>query len=331
MDLFTLFGNNFLTFSVLVFVSVLLLFEGLFSMWRAHKGPEVTRLKRRMQALAATNDRSSQTQVLKQRLLTDATALERFVQKIPRMHRLDRMLLQSGLTWTVSGLVLSAVVLGITAWLLVSEVAPQTQLLAAAAAIAATVLPFAYVSWRRGRRLRHIERQLPDMLDMITRALRAGHAFTSALGMAGNEMAEPIAGEFRTVHDEINFGVSLQQALTHLGERVPLTDLRYFVVAVLIQRESGGNLTEILLELSRLLRERAKLMAKVRVLSSEGRLSAWILGLMPFALGAIMNLVNPEFMSLLWTDPIGIAMIQYMLILMAIGALIMRKIVRIRV
>jgi tight adherence protein B len=116
-----------------------------------------------------------------------------------------------------------------------------------------------------------------------------------------------------------------------MSDRVPSTDVRYFVVAVLIQRESGGNLTEILTNLSSLIRQRAKLLAKIRVLSSEGRLSAWILGLMPFALAGVMNLVNPEFMSLLWTDPIGISLIEYMLTLMAIGALIMRKIVRIRV
>jgi tight adherence protein B len=132
------------------------------------------------------------------------------------------------------------------------------------------------------------------------------------------------------VHDEVNFGVSLNQALTHLSERVPLTDLRYFVVAVLIQRESGGNLTEILSNLSRLIRERLKLMAKVRVLSSEGRLSAWILALMPFFLAGVMNLVNPEFMRPLWTDPMGITIIKYTLSMMFIGVLIMRKIIKIR-
>ena len=172
-----------------------------------------------------------------------------------------------------------------------------------------------------------IERQLPDALDLMTRALRAGHAFSSALKMAGEEMAEPIAGEFRTVHDEVNFGVSLEQALTHLSERVPLTDLRYFVVAVLIQRDSGGNLTEILGNLSRLIRERLKLLAKVKVLSSEGRMSAWILGLMPFFLAGVMNLANPKFMSPLWTDPIGISIIKYMLTLMLIGVVIMRRII----
>jgi tight adherence protein B len=176
-----------------------------------------------------------------------------------------------------------------------------------------------------------IERQLPDTLDLITRALRAGHAFPSALKMSGEEMAEPVAGEFRTVHDEINFGVSLQQALAHLSERVPITDLRYFVVAVLVQRESGGNLTEILGNLSQLIRERLKLLAKVRVLSSDAKLSAWILGVMPFFLGGAMTLMNPEFMRPLWHDPIGISIIKYMLIVMLVGVFIMRKIVRIRV
>jgi tight adherence protein B len=149
--------------------------------------------------------------------------------------------------------------------------------------------------------------------------------------MVGEEMADPVAGEFRIVHDEVNFGVALQQALTNLSERIPLTDLRYFIVSVLIQRESGGNLTEVLGNLSRLIRERLKLLSKVRVLSSEGRLSAWILGLMPFALAAVMNLLNPDFMSPLWNDPIGISIIKYMLTLMFFGVLILRKIIKIRV
>jgi tight adherence protein B len=149
--------------------------------------------------------------------------------------------------------------------------------------------------------------------------------------MIGEEMSEPIAGEFRMVSDEVGFGVSLQQALTNMSERVPLTDLRYFVVSVLIQRDSGGNLTEVLGNLSRLIRDRLKLLARVRVLSAEGRLSAWILGLMPLALVALLNAFNPEFMSPLWTDPIGITVVKYMLVLMVIGVLILRKIVKIRV
>ena len=149
--------------------------------------------------------------------------------------------------------------------------------------------------------------------------------------MAGEELQEPVGSEFRIVHDEINFGMSMQQALANLAERVPLTDVRYFVVSVLIQRESGGNLTEILGNLSRLIRERLKLMARVRVLSSEGRLSALILVVMPFALAAIMSVVNHDFMSRLWTDPLGITLIKLMLGMMVLGVVMLRKIVRIRV
>src|SRR6202007_3264547 len=143
----------------------------------------------------------------------------------------------------------------------------------------------AYVQYVRSRRLLQLQHQLPEAMDLVTRALRAGHSFSSGVQMIAEEMANPIANEFRIVADEVNFGVSLQQALTNLSERIPLTDLRYFVVSVLIQRDSGGNLTEVLGTLRSLIRERLKLLARVRVLSSEGRLSAWILGMMPFGLG----------------------------------------------
>jgi tight adherence protein B len=290
----------------------------------------VTRLNRRLQALSASRDRSSQTRLLRQRMLSDLTGLDRVLARIPRLHALDRFILQSGLTWTVAKLLLASLALFAVAWMLAASLAlfllPRTL-----CALGIAMLPFACVAYRRNQRLRRIEVQLPDALDLMTRALRAGHAFSSALKMTGEEMPEPIAGEFRIVHDEVNFGVALDQALAHLSDRVPLTDLRYFVVAVLIQRDSGGNLTEILGNLSRLIRERLKLQGKVRVLSSEGRLSAWILGVMPFALAGMMNLLNPDFMRPLWTDPIGIAIVQYMLSLMAFGALILVKIVKIRV
>lgn len=327
----SLVGNSFFVLAVLVFVAVLLLLESLYLMWRSHRGPAATKLQSRLQALSATRDRTPQTQLLKQRLLSELPMLERHLQRLPRMRGLDRVILQSGLNWTVSKLLLGCAAVGTVAWLAVVMGGHQSMLVGAAAGAVLGTAPLMYLQYRTSQRLGKIERQLPEALDLITRALQAGHAFSSALKMAGEEIAEPIAGEFRTVHDEVNFGVSLQQALTHLSERVPLTDLRYFVVAVLIQRDSGGNLTEILANLSKLIRERLKLLAKVRVLSSEGRMSAWILGLMPFALAGIMKLANPGFMTPLWTDPIGISIVKYMLTLMLIGAVIMRKIIRIRV
>ena len=296
-------GNSFLVMVVLVFVAVMLLLEGLYVMWRSHRGPEAKKLNSRLHALAATRDRSLQTQLLKQRMLSELPILERYLQSLPRVRGLDRVILQSGLNWTVSKLLLGCAGLGAVAWMAMMMGAHQSILVGAVAGAVLGATPLMYLHYQRSQRMAKMERQLPDALDLITRALRAGHAFSSALKMAGEEMPDPVAGEFRTVHDEVNFGVSLEQALTHLSERVPLTDLRYFVVAVLIQRDSGGNLTEILANLSKLIRERLKLLAKVRVLSAEGRMSAWILGLMPFFLGGIMNLVNPGFMSPLVDGP----------------------------
>lgn len=321
-------GNNFLILLVLVFVAILLAIEGLYLLWRSYRGPEASRLKERVRALAATSD---DTQLLRQRLMSDSPRVEQWLQRIPRLHHLDRLLVQSGTQWTASGLLAVSVVTFFAVAVVADQVLHQTLLLSLLAGLGAAALPWLWVRIQRDRRMAKIEKQLPDALDLITRALRAGHAFTASLKMAGEELQPPIAAELRTMHDEINFGVSLQQALNHLCERVPLTDLRYFAVAVLVQRESGGNLTEILSDLSRLIRERARLKTKVKVLSAEGRLSGWILVLMPFVLGGAVALVNPEFMSLLWTDPIGIGLIKFMLVLMVIGILLMRKIVRIRV
>jgi tight adherence protein B len=247
------------------------------------------------------------------------------------MHAMDRYIRQSGLQWTVGKLLLSAAALAAVAWLVARSQSGLALVPALAAASVAASAPLLFVAWRRQGRLRTLQRQLPDALDLLTRALRAGHSFPSAVKMTGEEMPQPTAGEFRMVHDEVNFGTSVDLAFTHLGERVPLTDLRYFVVAVLVQRESGGNLAELLSNLSRLVRERLRLHARIRVLSSEGRLSAWVLALMPFALAGLMNIFNPSFMAVMWTDPIGITITQYLLVLMAVGIAVLVKIVKMRV
>lgn len=324
-------GHAFLILSVLVFVTVLLLLEGAYLLWKSYKGPQAKKIQTRLRALSASRDNSAQTQLLKQRMLSEVPLIERFLLSVAKAQRLDKFILQSGLNWTVSRLLLSCAALGVLGAMLTAYGLHQPFLISGLAGAFFAGMPLLYAMHQRRKRLGKFERQLPEALDLITRALRSGHAFSSALQMVGDEMPEPIAGEFHIVHDEVNFGVSLQQALMNLSERIPLTDLRYFIVSVLIQRDSGGNLTEVLGNLSRLIRERLKLMAKVKVLSSEGRLSAWILGVMPFALAGVMNFANPEFMSPLWKDPIGLAIIKYMLILMGFGALILRKIIKIRV
>lgn len=324
-------GDTLIIVAVLVFVTVLMVIEGLYMLWRSYRGGDAKKIEKRLQALSASGDRTAQARLVRDRMLSEAPWMQRVLLKFPRAHSLDRFILQAGLEWTVSHVLLACAVSGALAFFAMGSLANQPVWIAMLAGAAGAAVPLLYLNYRRGRRLAHLERQLPDALDLVTRALRAGHSFASSVQMIGDEMSDPIASEFRMVADEVNFGVSLQQALTNLSERVPLTDLRYFVVSVLIQRDSGGNLTEVLGNLSRLIRNRLKLLARVRVLSSEGRLSAWILGLMPFALAGLMNVFNPEFMSPLWTDPMGLTVIKYMLAMMTVGVLILRKIVKIRV
>jgi tight adherence protein B len=332
MELLTsLFGNLFLAFVVLAFVAAVLLLEGLYLTWAAYKGPEAKRIEQRLRAMSAGGAGGAEASILKQRMLSESPELQRLLLGVPRIQELDRLLQQSGSRWSVSFLLGITLLTGAIAFFAATFIPFLHWIFAALIAAAGAVLPLLYIVRKRTLRLRKIVEQLPDALDLISRALKAGHAFPTGLQMVGEETKDPIAGEFRIVHDEINFGVAVPAALMNLANRVPSPDMRQFVIAVLIQRETGGNLTELLANISALIRQRLKLLMKIRVLSAEGRLSAWILCLLPFFLAGVINLINPRFMSVLWTDPMGLKMIYAALVMMAVGALWMRKIIRIRV
>jgi tight adherence protein B len=316
-------------FVVLAFLAVVLFLEGIYMAWNAYKGPEAKRIERRLQAMSA--GASQQTSSLfKQRLLSQTPGVERLLLQIPRIHQLDRLILQSGLRLSVAkfiGLTILAVAGGVVLALLANL--PVFAVIAIG--VVAGLVPLFYMQGAKHNRMIAIEQQLPDALDLMARAMMAGHAFPSALQMVGGEMPEPIASEFRIVFDEINYGISTQEALINLTARVPSTDLSYFVIAVLIQRETGGNLAELLGNISALIRARLKLLGTVRVLSAEGRLSAQILTLLPFALGFVLQLLNPKFLSVLWTDPMGQKMVGIAMCLMVVGIFAMWRITKIRV
>ncbi len=323
-------ANVFYTFAVVAFIAMVLLIEGLYLLWSAYRGPEAKRVSRRLQALSA-GSYAAESSLLRQHMLSRIPKMDQWLLRVPRIHSFDRFLVQSGLGWSVGRFVLMSLLCGLGAALLIALIPTVSLVFALMGGLGASCLPWAYVVRKRLTRLHKFEEQLPDALDLIGRALRAGHAFPSGLKMAGEEMPDPIGTELRMTHDEVNFGVSVPQALLNLGARIPSTDLRYFVVAVLIQRETGGNLTEVLGNLSALIRARLKLLGKIRVLSAEGRLSGWILSLLPFFLGGVLYLINPKFMAVLWTDPLGHKLIGTALALMFLGILWMRKIIRIHV
>ncbi|CAB3756114.1 pilus assembly protein TadB [Burkholderia puraquae] len=318
-------------FVILTFVAVVLAIEGAYQWWNARHGTAARRIESRIRSMSAGgNVQQERLSILKKRMLDESKPFDRLLLRVPRVHRLDLVIQQSGLAWTLPKLImLSAMFAGVT-WLALSF-ATLPQLATLPVALFAGCWPTMYVMRCRGKRMRKLERQLPDICDMISRALRSGHSFTSTLGMVGDEFPDPMGGEFRITFDEVNYGVSLHDALMNLATRVPVQDLRYFVIAVLIQRETGGNLAELLDCISALIRERFKLFDKVRVLSAEGRLSAWILGLLPFGTAAVMALLNREFLSVLWEDPAGIRMVGGMLVSMLFGLFWIRRIVRIRV
>ncbi len=319
-----------LTFVVIGFLAVVLLFEGGYLFWNSYRGAEARRIQRRLQALSAGGHASSESVLIKKRLLGNTTAVERLLLLLPRVHQLDRLLLQSGLPLTVATFIWMTA-MGALAGLLLWAFLALPLLVGLACVAGGASFPTIRVLRARRLRLKAIEQQLPDALELMARALRAGHAFLSALQMVGTEGPEPIAREFRIAFDEVNYGVAMQEALTNLATRVPVTDLRFFVIAVSIQRETGGNLAELLDKLAALIRARFKLLGTIRVLSAEGRLSAWILSLLPFVLAVLINLVNPKFMSILWTDPAGIYLIAAGLILMTLGIVWMWRIIKIRV
>jgi tight adherence protein B len=323
--------TSFLGFAVLLFLAIVLLIEGIYLYWNSRHGPHVKRMQQRVRAMSGGGGNGDEPlSILKKRLLSDSPFVTQLLTQVPRVHHLDRLLQQSGLGWSVArfiGYSLACACAGLVA----GFVFHLPALIVAALVIVLALLPALIVKRKRSKRLSLFEQQLPDAADLIGRALRAGHAFPSALSMAGQEMPEPLRTEFRIAFDEISYGVSMNDALLNIVERVPLEDLRYFVIAVLIQRETGGNLAEILASISQIIRERLKLLGKVRVLSAEGRLSAWILALLPFALLGVIMLLNPDFISLLWTDPIGEKCAGVALGLMVFGILWMRRIVRIRV
>lgn len=316
-------------FVLLSFLAVALFLEGSYLAWNAYRGPEAKRIERRLRAMSA-GEGAEQVSIVKKRLLAQTPALERMLLALPRVHQLDRLLLQSGVRLNVAGFFgLTLLSTGIGLGLALAIHLPLFAALAVALALA--MLPTFYVYYAKSKRLQTIEAQLPDALDLMGRALRAGHAFSSALKMVGDEMPDPVASEFRITFDEINYGISLQDALTNLATRVPITDMRYFVIAVLIQRETGGNLAELLDNISALIRARLKLLGTVRVLSAEGRLSAWILTILPFALAVLINFINPGFMALLWKDPAGLKLVGTALVLMIVGIFWMWRVIRIRV
>ena len=315
-------------FVAITFAGVLLVILGAYWLFvlRADQSEEAA-LQRRLQPdpVAKAAKRLQIQKPIEQ--LSNVAQLNTLLSAMTRVSApLQRDITQAAMRVTVGTILLSSGCLALLTYVLVRYFTLSTMFAILAGGLAAFI-PFWYVKFRKNKRLRQFEEQFPEAIDLIGRALRAGHAFTTGLAMAAEEIPKPVGEEFKLLYDRQNFGMPLPDAMKSFAERIPLIDARFFVTAVLTQRETGGNLGEVLDNLASVIRDRFRVKRQVRVLTAHGRITGWILAGMPPALAAVMFITTPSHMQMLLSDPIGIRMIIGALVLQVTGTLIIRKLV----
>jgi tight adherence protein B len=263
----------------------------------------------------------------------EGTALERLFKSLNIIRRLETLLQQACLSWTTTRLLRTMAVMAIPGMLvgIFFPVLMNEFVTCLALGLLGASLPYLYVRRLRNKRMAQIEKQLPDAMDFLSRSMRAGHAFTISIGMVGDDLPDPLGQEFRTLFNEQNLGASLTSAFENLTRRVPLLDMKFFASAVLLQRQTGGNLSEILGRLSEVVRERFKLRGHVKAVSAHGRMTAGILTALPVVTAGLLLLVAPGYLQGMFADVDGKKLVGGAVIAQVIGNLIIRKIIKIRV
>jgi tight adherence protein B len=240
----------------------------------------------------------------------------------------QRLIEQSGVKVNVGVIVLASACLGMLG-VLIGQTWSGSLLVGLGIGLVLGAIPVMYLRWKRSKRTQKFEELFPEALALMSRSMRAGHTFVTALGMVADELPSPIGEEFKLLHDRQNFGLPIAEALRDFGQRVPVLPAKFFVTAVLTQRESGGNLSEVLDNLASVIRERFTVMRQVQVKSAHGRMTGWILTALPPAAALVLAVISPEHMRTLVTDPMGVKMVVVAIVLQVVGALIIRRIVRI--
>ena len=279
---------------------------------------------------AAERQPSEELALLRDELLSEIPALDSLLKRSAHVSAVQKLLSQADMKVRAGNFLLlctaCAGMLGLIVWL-----GSSNSMFAWLGALIGFFVPYSYVVRRRNKRFDRFEELFPQAIDTLARAVRAGHAFTTALELISNEVTEPIAGEFRKLFEEQKFGLPVREALVNLTERVPLVDLKFFVTAVMLQRETGGNLAEILDNLSYVIRERFKIMRQVRVYTAQGRLTMLLLMGLPPTIVVVMLLMNPAFIRPLFADPLGHILVAVGVALQTVGYFIIRRIVQIQV
>jgi tight adherence protein B len=285
----------------------------------------------RLTEIALRRRAGVQSQLLKSDIGPETRWLQWILTNAPGVRALNWLLIRSGSRYTTAEVMALSAGLGLLVWLPPSLLLRAPQPLAISGGLVAFSMPWLYLLQREKNRRLRFEEQLPEALDFMTRAMRAGHGLSVSIGMVGDELAEPIGAEFKTVFEHLKLGMTFDDAMAQMAERINSSDLNFLVIALMIQRKTGGNLTELLTTLAQTVRERIKLKGKIRALAAEGKLSGIMIGSLPFVLGGILSLLNPVYMSTLWTTPSGQTLLLVNSLMICLGAFWMWKIVQIKV
>ena len=321
---------NIIIFGLLTFIVSLFFLESILYAFRTIRNPDRNKIRNRLKALSIKEDASDVPDILRKRMLSEVPLWDKILSSLSMAKRLDRMLEQANVQQPLGFFVLLTLLLALAGFLGTSftTTSPVTPIIFGALLGA---IPFYYVYSKKKRRMKKLESQLPDGLALIARALRAGHAFSSGMSLVVDEFDDPLGTEFSKVMDEINFGVSVAAALKNLAARVNSSDIKYFVVSVIIQREAGGNLAEIMDKIAYVSRERFKLRGKIKVLSAEGKLTAIVLAALPFLVLIALRFTNPNYINTLLAEPTGKIIAAVSGFMMLIGIFIMKRLIHIKV
>jgi tight adherence protein B len=321
-----------LLISIITFAVVALVFMLIWAFFGSGSTQEIVR--RRLESVRKAErrggDNSLAVDLLRDEMLSGVPAIHRVLLHWAWPEHLRELLSQAGLKIKPAKLLMICGIVAVASDLLASLFIPRFPI-DILIGLSAGLIPIAVVAWKRKRRLQNFEEHFPEALDLLGRAVRAGHAFTTGLEMIARESAEPIGGEFRTTFDEQNFGLPLRDALLNLAERVPLIDVRFFVTALMIQKETGGNLAEILDGLAHVIRDRFRIYREVQTKTAQGRLTAGILIALPPFMMVVLGLLNPRYIGILFTDPKGPTVLAIAATLQIIGAALLWKIIHIEV
>lgn len=312
-----------------VFVASLAVIEAGYYGYRVVTDPERKKIRQRLRMISWSGEDVDVDLFLK-KTLSEVPWLHQMLAKFRWTFSLSRLLEQADVKYPLGVFVLLSLVLA-GAGIIGGQLFGMRFLTSLLLGFLFGAAPFSFIYMKKNKRMQKFQRQLPEAMDLMARALKAGHAFSGGLRMVADEMDEPICIEFDKLLAEINFGVAVPEALKNLSQRVDCPDLKFFVIAVVIQRETGGNLAEILENIAYLIRERFKLLGRIRVLAAEGKFSCYILLAVPFLIVLILSVLNAEYINLLFTDPIGHIMVAGALGMMGLGTVVMKKMIHIKV